>query len=88
MTPAVDLAPVVPELILVGAGIVVLLAGVVLRRADPLALLFVAIAGVAGAAAASLMLWRWDGGLPVLGGAVATDRFAVVGSIRSSRTFG
>ena len=78
MTPAVDLAPVVPELILVGAGIVVLLAGVVLRRADPLALLFVAIAGVAGAAAASLMLWRWDGGLTVLGGAVAADRFTVV----------
>jgi NADH-quinone oxidoreductase subunit N len=24
------------------------------------------------------MLWRWDGGLSVLGGAVATDRFAVV----------
>jgi len=73
MTPAVDLAPVVPELILVGAGIVVLLAGVVLRRADPLALLFVAIAGVAGAAAASLMLWRWDGGLTVLGGAWALE---------------
>ena len=78
MTPQIDLAPVVPELILVGAAIVVLLGGAVVRRVEPLALLFVSIAGVAGAAAASIMLWRWDGGLTVLGGAVAVDRFAVV----------
>ena len=78
MTPAVDLGPVVPELILVGAAILVLLGGSMVRRVEPLALLFVAMAGVAGAAAASLMLWNWDGGLTVLAGAVATDRFAVV----------
>jgi NADH-quinone oxidoreductase subunit N len=78
VTPQIDLAPVVPELILVGAAIVVLLGGAVVRRVEPLALLFVSIAGVAGAAAASIMLWRWDGGLTVLGGAVAADRFAVV----------
>jgi len=78
MTPAVDLGPVVPELILVGAAILVLLGGSVVRRAEPMALLFVALAGVAGAAAASLMLWNWDGGLTVLAGAVASDRFAVV----------
>jgi NADH-quinone oxidoreductase subunit N len=33
---------------------------------------------VAGAAAASVQLWDWDGGATVLSGAVATDRFAVV----------
>lgn len=77
MTPQIELAPVVPELILVGAAIVVLLGGAVVRRVEPLALLFVSIAGVAGAAAASIMLWRWGGGLTVLGGAVAVDRFAV-----------
>ena len=76
--PAVELAPVVPELILVGAGIAVLLGGAVMRRLEPVPLLFVSIAGIAGAAAASLMLWGWSGGLTVLAGAVATDRFAVV----------
>ena len=77
-TPAVDLGPVLPELILVGTGIVVLLAGATLRRVEPLALLFVSIAGIAGAAAASITLWDWDGGLTVLEGAVAVDRFGVV----------
>jgi NADH-quinone oxidoreductase subunit N len=78
MTPEVDLGPVMPELILVGAGILALLVGAIGRRVDPLVLLFVAMAGVAGAAAASVVLWDWDGGLAVLAGAVATDRFAVV----------
>jgi NADH-quinone oxidoreductase subunit N len=78
VTPTVDLAPIAPEIALVAAAIVVLLGGVFVRRVEPIALLFVAIAGVAGAAAASVMLWNWDGGLTVLGGAVATDRFAVV----------
>jgi NADH-quinone oxidoreductase subunit N len=77
-TPAVDLGPIVPELFLVGTGIVVLLGGAVLRRVEPLALLFVSLAGVAGAAAASLSLWTWDGGLTVLAGSVAVDRFGVV----------
>ncbi|HSD48662.1 MAG TPA: NADH-quinone oxidoreductase subunit NuoN [Actinomycetota bacterium] len=78
MTPAVDLGPVMPELILVGAAILALLVGVIARRAEPLVLLFIAMAGVAGAAAASILLWDWGGGLTVLAGAVATDRFAVV----------
>ncbi|HEU4528756.1 MAG TPA: NADH-quinone oxidoreductase subunit NuoN [Actinomycetota bacterium] len=78
MTPEVDLGPVMPELILVGAGIVALLVGVIARRAEPLLLLFIAMAGVAGAAAASVLLWDWEGGLTVLADAIATDRFAVV----------
>jgi NADH-quinone oxidoreductase subunit N len=77
-TPTIELAPVVPELILVGSAVVVLLWGAFVRRLEPLPLLFVSIAGVAGAAAASVMLWQWEGGLTVLGGAVAADRFAVV----------
>ena len=77
-TPQIDLSPVVPELIVVGAAILVLLGGAILRRVEPLALLFVSLAGVAGAAAASVMLWDRHGGLTVLGGAVAADRFAVV----------
>ena len=78
MTPEVDLGPVMPELILVGAGIVALLVGVIARRAESLLLLFIAMAGVAGAAAASVLLWDWEGGLTVLADAIATDRFAVV----------
>jgi NADH-quinone oxidoreductase subunit N len=77
-TPAVDLAPIMPELLLVGAAIVTLLLGAIARRIEPVALLVVSLAGVAGAAAASVMLWDWDGGLTVLAGSVAVDRFGVV----------
>jgi NADH-quinone oxidoreductase subunit N len=77
-TPAVDLGPVVPELILVGAAVIVLLAGVVRPKGDPLGLLVVSLAGVAGAGAASIALWDWDGALTVLSGSVAVDRFGVV----------
>ncbi|MGZ8636625.1 MAG: NADH-quinone oxidoreductase subunit NuoN [Actinomycetota bacterium] len=67
-----------PELILVGTGILVLLGGVTLRRVDPLVPLFISLAGIAGAAAASIVLWDWDGDLTVLAGSVAVDRFGVV----------
>jgi len=77
-TPTVELAPIAPELILTGAAIVVLLGGVVFPRLDRLVWLFVSLAGVAGAAAASIMLWDRDGPLTVLAGAVAVDRFGVV----------
>ncbi len=73
----VELAPIAPELLLVGAGIAVLLGGVLARRADPLAHLAVSLAGVAGAAAASVMLWSREGAT-ALAGAVAVDRFGVV----------
>ena len=77
-TPRVDLLPILPELILAGTGILVLLGGAVTRRAEPLALVLVALAGVVAAAAASIVLWDWDGNLTVLRGTVATDRFGVV----------
>ena len=76
--PHVDLAPVMPELMLLGAAVVVLIGGVVARRAEPLALLLVSLAGVAGAAAASIVMWSWEGGSTALAGAIATDRFGVV----------
>jgi len=77
-TPVVELSAIAPELMLVGAGIVVLLGGAFSRRLEPLAFLFVSLAGVAGAAAASVLLWRWDGGPTALAGSVAVDRFGVV----------
>ncbi|HEX9124223.1 MAG TPA: NADH-quinone oxidoreductase subunit NuoN [Actinomycetota bacterium] len=76
-TPRLDLGPVAPELVLVGSGIVVLLAGAFFRRVEHTALLMISLAGLAGAAAVSLLLWDWTGPLTVLGGAVAADRFAV-----------
>jgi NADH-quinone oxidoreductase subunit N len=76
-TPAIDLGPVVPELILVGTAIAVLLGGAIARRVEPLGWLFVSLAGVAGAAAASVALWDREGDLTVLAGTVAADRFGV-----------
>jgi NADH-quinone oxidoreductase subunit N len=78
VTPKVDLIPILPELILAGTAIVVLLAGAVFRRAEPLALVFVAMAGVVAAAAATISLWDRHDGLTVLAGSVAVDRFGVV----------
>lgn len=77
-TPAVELGAIVPELMLVGAGILVLLGGAVYRQVEPVALLMVSLAGVAGAAAASVLLWGWEGELTALAGSVAVDRFGVV----------
>jgi NADH-quinone oxidoreductase subunit N len=76
--PPLVFGPVAPELVLTGAAIVVLLAGAVSRRADPLVLLVLSLVGVGGAAAASIALWNWSGGLTVLGGMIAADRFSVV----------
>ncbi|GIV00465.1 MAG: NADH-quinone oxidoreductase subunit N [Actinomycetota bacterium] len=73
----VELAPIAPELLLVGAAILVLLGGVLPRRPDPLAHLAISLAGVAGAATASVLLWS-RGGAAALGGMVAVDRFGVV----------
>jgi len=78
VTPKIDLQPILPELILIGTGILVLLGGAIVKRAEPVVLLVLSLAGVVGAAVASILLWRWDGGLTVLAGAVAVDRFAVV----------
>ena len=77
-TPAVELGPILPELILVGVGVVLLIAGVALRKASPTALLVLSLGGIAAAAVASIRLWDWDGGPTVLAGSISTDRFGVV----------
>ncbi len=76
--PPLDFGPIAPELILVGTAIAVLLAGAVAPRASHAAFLAFSLAGVAGAAAASIVLWTWKGGPTVLGEMVSTDRFGVV----------
>ena len=77
-TPAVELRPILPELILVSTGIALLLGAVIARRAEAVTLLLLGLAGVVAAGVAAVGLWDWDGDLTVLGGAVAVDRFGVV----------
>jgi len=77
-SPRIDVLPMLPELILAGTAIVILLAGAIVRRAEPVALLLLSLAGTAGAAVASLLLWDWGGNPTVLGETVAVDRFGVV----------
>src|SRR4029079_6820430 len=77
-TPTLQFEPVLPELILVGVGIVALLLDALVRQTKPVTLLFLSLAGIAGAAAATLELWDWTGPQTVLGNTVAVDRFTVV----------
>jgi NADH-quinone oxidoreductase subunit N len=76
--PSLQLEPIRPELILAGAAIIALLLDALVPRTKPITLLLISLAGLAGAAAACLELWEWKGGLTVLGGTVAVDRFTVV----------
>jgi NADH-quinone oxidoreductase subunit N len=69
--------PILPELILVGVGIFVLLYDALYPQRHHASMALLSLAGVAAAAAASLALWRWHGAATVLGGMVAADRFAV-----------
>ena len=77
-TPPLDLGPIAPELILVGVAIVVLLADAIFRDVNRVALLLLSLAGVAGAAATSLLLWNRTRAATVLGGTVIADRYSVV----------
>ena len=76
--PALQFGPVAPELMLVGAASVLLLAVAVVKGLDERALLLGSLAAVVGAAVASLLLWHWKGPTYVLGGMVAADKFAVI----------
>jgi NADH-quinone oxidoreductase subunit N len=77
----IQLRPILPELILVGVGLVVLLLDALYPQRHHSALALLALAGVAAAGATSISLWRWVGQpgrpLTVLGGMVAADRFGV-----------
>src|SRR5947207_15696924 len=77
MHPPISFGPVAAELVLVGAGLVLLLVDAIFPRVPHSALALATLAALAGAAAASAWLWHWHGPLTVLGGMVAADRFAV-----------
>jgi NADH-quinone oxidoreductase subunit N len=75
--PPLDLVPVLPEIILAGVALALLVLEAVLRREDPRLGGVVSLLAVAGAAWASVTLWDREGEATVLGGMVSADRFAV-----------
>ncbi len=75
--PPLNFGPVAPELILVGTALVVMLIDALSPSEDQRPLALLSLAGVAAAAATSILFWSWSGPATVLGGMVAADRFAV-----------
>lgn len=75
-TPSIVLGPIVPELILVGAALAILLLDAVRPSADQRPIALIALAAVAAAAAVALGQWG-EAPRTVLGGMVAADRYAV-----------
>jgi NADH-quinone oxidoreductase subunit N len=79
--PPLRFEPVVPELILTGAAVLILLLDALRPSDDQRPVVLLALAGIAGAAAYSVYLWSWvarpEAPTAVLGGMVAADRFAV-----------
>ncbi len=75
--PPLTFGPVAPELILVGMALVLMLVDALSPKTPPRVHAWLALAGIAGAAIASVILWNWNGAPVVLGGMVSTDRFAV-----------
>jgi NADH-quinone oxidoreductase subunit N len=77
--PELVLHPILPELILAGAGIVILLADAIRPFRNRAVLAAMTMVGLIGAGVATISLWGFDSaGTPtVLGGMVATDRFSV-----------
>src|SRR4051794_30959225 len=81
--PPLDFGPLLPELILVGVGLALLLIEAIFKRLSHAWLAGIALAGIVAAGWASAWLWNWTPGpnardSAVLGGMVAADRFAVV----------
>jgi len=77
-TPKLELAPILPELLVFGAALVGLLYEALAERTEARWHLAVALAGLVAGALATLPLWRWSGSATVLEGMVAVDRFSVV----------
>jgi NADH-quinone oxidoreductase subunit N len=75
--PPLAFEPVIPEMILVGTAILVLLGDAIRPSRDQSLSLTLSLAGLAAAGFYSLRLWDWSGEATVLGGMVSTDRFGV-----------
>jgi NADH-quinone oxidoreductase subunit N len=75
--PDIDLLPIAPEMVLVGAAILVLLLDAWRPARNQRLAVGLTLIGLIGAAVASVILWRWTGPGTVLGGMVAVDGFSV-----------
>ena len=75
--PQIHLLPILPEIVLVGTGILVLIADAIRPSRDIRSISLVTLAGILGAAAAAAALWNWDGPRNVLAGTVSADRYTV-----------
>jgi NADH-quinone oxidoreductase subunit N len=75
--PEIHLLPIAPEMALTGAGILVLLLDAWRPARNQRLAVGLTLVGLAGAAVASVALWRWTGPSTVLGGMVAVDGFSV-----------
>jgi NADH-quinone oxidoreductase subunit N len=75
--PPLELEPILPEIIVVGMAIVVLLADAIRPSRDMRLALTLSLVGLGAAAFFSLQLWDWSGDMTVLGGMVSADRFGV-----------
>jgi NADH-quinone oxidoreductase subunit N len=77
--PELVYQPILPELVLAGSGILILLVDAIRPPRNRTVLAVVAMAGLVGAAIVTLPLWNFDSARTptVLGGMVATDRFSV-----------
>ncbi|MEX0755086.1 MAG: NADH-quinone oxidoreductase subunit N [Actinomycetota bacterium] len=83
-TPPLDFLPLLPELILLGFGVIALIAGTFVRKRShtaQLPLMLLTLAGFTTSAAASILLWNREGDATVLGGMIGTDRFSVAGRL-------
>jgi NADH-quinone oxidoreductase subunit N len=75
--PLLELEPILPEIILVGVAILVLLTDAIRPTRDQTLSLTLSLVSISVAAFFSLRLWDWSGDATVLGGMVSTDRFGV-----------
>jgi NADH-quinone oxidoreductase subunit N len=80
-TPPLNFWPLMPELILVGVGLIVMLIEAIAPNTRARTLALMTEVGILGAAIASGLLWNWDGEPTVLAGMISTDRFAVAARI-------
>ncbi len=76
-TPTRDLVPVLPELIVAGVAMVLLVGEAAMRRPVPWLGPAASLLALVGAGVASVSLWSREGPLNVLGGMVTADRFGV-----------
>jgi NADH-quinone oxidoreductase subunit N len=78
-TPELNLVPILPELIVIGVAIVILLLDAIRPGRGQVHLVALSVAGLLGAAAPLFRAWRVPAadGLTALGGMVAVDRYAV-----------